>query len=884
MKKQALRLIAWLLSAAVCLTLSSGCSKQERLGNNSDIPEKYQAEGSDLDTFIKSNTDFVQVAENDTLILSIHGGTAEIKVENKKTGAEWFSNPQERYAEDFFGEARRVYAQLSVEYNINDAMDTMNSFSDAVTNYQYSFSGIDNGIRVNFVMGTKPRAYIVPQLVEKARFEALLAQLEESEAEELKNYFVLVDLEELEQEDRLLLAERFPVLTSKSAYITQMRSAILSPSAGGNWPLATDSFLEKIETLLVKAGYTQEEYEEYVRQNGLPETILSDQSIAVSVEYVLDGEDLVVRVPNDSIAFRDSELQLTKITVLPAFGAADRQADGYIFLPDGSGALTYLNHTKTNTSNFSAPVYGEEHTLPSGTGAEEKNTAVSPDVYMPVFGMKNGDEAFLAIIEQGDALAEVTAQTGSENFTTNIVYADFRMSYTQKSTTKALSASTGLFYQEKIADSDIVIRYRFLHGEAADYVGMATAYRTYLLSNGLLNKREIREEVPLFISLIQAVNGRKNTAGIPVDRPLSLTSGEQAVEILRQLKEKQVTDLDVELQGWCNGGYYHTAMNRVRFMRETGGRKGFAAIAEYAEANRIGLFPSCDFQSVPKRTLTGGFSAGSQAARTLENIISYKTGIVNSFGISTPAQNTGDCAIVSPAYYDTLISSFLSSYKKLQVQGVSAGSMGYSLGGDYREGAPVDRQKAKELVTEALKKLADETGTLAVEGANLYALQSAGYVYDLTTESSRQNATDETIPFYQIVLHGVVPYAGQPLNQASDLKQQMLRCIETGTIPSFLWMYEENIVLKNTGYTSITSACYTQWLDKAAEVYREMNAALSGCMAETIVAHARLSEYVSKTVYGNGVTVYVNYSEEEQTAEGVTVPKTGYLRVEKQGG
>ena len=157
----------------------------------------------------------------------------------------------------------------------------------------------------------------------------------------------------------------------------------------------------------------------------------------------------MVRVPNDSIAFRDSELQLTKITVLPAFGAADRQADGYIFLPDGSGALTYLNHTKTNTSNFSAPVYGEEHTLPSGTEAEEKNTAVSPDVYMPVFGMKNGDEAFLAIIEQGDALAEVTAQTGSENFTTNIVYADFRMSYAQNPPPKRSAPVRGCFIRKR---------------------------------------------------------------------------------------------------------------------------------------------------------------------------------------------------------------------------------------------------------------------------------------------------------------------------------------------------------------------------------------------------------------------------------------------------
>ncbi len=880
MKKPIVRLGALCAAVAVWLTLLAGCDDGSKPKNNGVIADIYKAEGTEFDSQIKGTMEFVPVAENDSLILSVNGSTAEIKVTCKDTGDAWYSNPQERYGESFIGETKRIYSQLIVEYNVNDGSNMMNSFSDGVLNNQYSFSAIENGLRVNFVLGTKPREYMVPQLIEKSRFEELITQLNEYDAQMLKDQYILVDLSDMEENDRLLLVERFPVLDEQTAYITQMRSALLTPSFGGSWPLATDYFLEQLEALLIKAGYTQEEFDRYVIDNKLPKSILSDTSIALSIEYTLEGDTLVARVPHDSIAFQDSQLQLTKITVLPAFGAASVEEEGYILLPDGSGALSYLNKSKENTSNYSALVYGGDATLPEwwNTGSR-----VEEGVYMPVFGIKTRDKSFLAILEEGDALAEISSQVSSESFTANVVNATFCMNYTQHSATTALSAKAGLFYQDTIADTDLSVRYCFQHGEKATYVGMAEAYREYLLESGGLQAQDIEDTVPLFLNIVQAVNGKRNILGIPVDRPLAVTTSEQVVEILETLAERQVSAVDVELQGWANGGYYHTAMNQVKLMGETGGKKGLNTLLEYADAHGVGVFPSCNFQSIPQFRTLGGLPAGQYAARTLENVISYQKEWSNTFGVETPVRKGRDGITVSPAKYTALVRSFLKEYNAYGFAGVSGGSFGYVLGGDYREGQMISRQGAKAAVAESLQLLAGSVDTLAVEGANLYTLADAGYVYGLTVASSEHNALDETVPFYQAVLHGVVPYAGEPANKVSDFDAQLLKYIETGTIPAFLWMYEENVMLKNTAYTSLNSTCYVQWLDKAVQTYQTVNEALAGCMDATMVAHDKLSAAVSRTVYSSGITVYVNYSGEAQTVDGVTVPARSYLRVEKEG-
>lgn len=837
-----------------------GCSdRQEPLA---EIPDKYQASGSEYDTMIKSKGDFYPVAENERFLLEIHKRCAEIRLTDKSTNTQWYSNPQEQYGQTT-GNVSRISSQVLVQYEIKDTSYSYNSYGDAVANEQYSFSEIDNGIRVNLRMGEFRRDYIVPQLISVERYEELTTALTEDEALSLSQYYDLVSLrddESMDKESKALIVEKFPILASKDCYVSQLRTSITESDASR--PFASDYLMEKLEKLFVAAGYTAEMLAADNKANQVTTAMFIDQSIALSVEYSLDKDGLVVRIPVDSIVYDDSVLELTKIQLLPFFGAAQSDSDGYIFVPDGSGVLIHLNNGKVQMDAYDKAVYGQDYTIPHTVSTAPEDT--TQQIHLPVFGMKTEDRAFVGIIESGDAVARIMADVSGKGSAYNTVNAAFTVNSSQTPATLSLNAQYYRFYQEKITQCDYTVRYRFLYGDEADYTGMATDYRQYLLERDLLNDvQQVR--MPLFVDILQAVDSKKQVLGMPTLRPLALTTSEQTILMLEELQQKGISDVTLQLTGWSNDGVCHTLMDRVDWMRCLGGKKGFFSLVEYIRERQGEMYVSADFQYVQKQKLFDGFQRNRDAARTLENV----------------ASKDDVQSVISPTRYAHVIGGFTADFPSTIGSGLSLTWMGTDLNGDYHDGAMIDRQAAKSMVATQMKELAEKGYPLAVSGANLYTLGSATFVCDMVHGSSQDNLSDESIPFYQIVLHGYIPYSSEPLNQVSDYEETVLKLIETGTIPAFLWMYADNTVLKETAYSSYYSVHYSYWIERAADLYAEMNAVLGDCLEARIVAHDRLTDQIYRTQYSNGVSIYVNYGDKEETVEGVTVPSRGYQRVKE---
>src|SRR5690606_21407669 len=91
----------------------------------------------------------------------------------------------------------------------------------------------------------------------------------------------------------------------------------------------------------------------------------------VSVEYVLDGDDFVARILGESIVYPNRVFDpatekpvtypLTSISLLNYFGASDVDSQGYIMIPDGSGALIFTNNEKTTAAPYNRRVYGRDY-------------------------------------------------------------------------------------------------------------------------------------------------------------------------------------------------------------------------------------------------------------------------------------------------------------------------------------------------------------------------------------------------------------------------------------------------------------------------------------------------------------------------------------------
>ena len=148
-------------------------------------------------------------------------------------------------------------------------------------------------------------------------------------------------------------------------------------------------------------------------------------SITFAADYTLKDGYFNASIPIDQIK-DDGDFALTSINLLPVFGAGNWAAKGYLFVPDGSGALIEFNNQVQMTNNYKAMIYGEELT----TVAEKKST-ITESVRLPVFGTITEDNALLGIVTQGDASAYITAVNGHARCGYNAVSSIFQYRFPQ---------------------------------------------------------------------------------------------------------------------------------------------------------------------------------------------------------------------------------------------------------------------------------------------------------------------------------------------------------------------------------------------------------------------------------------------------------------------
>ena len=133
--------------------------------------------------------------------------------------------------------------------------------------------------------------------------------------------------------------------------------------------------------------------------------------------------------------------------------------------------------------------------------------------------------------------------------------------------------------------------------------------------------------------------------------------------------------------------------------------------------------------------------------------------------------------------------------------------------------------------------------------------------------------TDVSVPVYQIVLSGLVPYTGTVLNINEDYSESMLKAAETGAGFYCMWSYEENSEVKGTDFDQYYSLHYLPWIDQITENYRELNQSIGH---KTIIDHQILDNDLRCTTFEDGTYVYTNYSDEPVEIDGVTIAARSY--------
>jgi len=939
MKKIASLALAFVLACSMLLPiLPFAASAAQELGNSDlyktlkaiDYTKKvYQSPEEKLATMTLA-------VENTRYGLYVQEYTAEVCVVDKVTGQMLFTNPYDAADSGATTQIKsELLSQIILAYS-DGTSKTINSYASSTLLDQVVIKLIRGGIRVEYKMGEAIKKRIVPYQIEKSRFEEKIlkpffetttksnytfeeymalkngSDSDKKKAEDAESFYyakLLTNYTLMDPSDPTLSARAQSAMLAAYPITEQMAIYVLDEDL----PAAALTDLESL--IRENTEYSMEDLLSDHDQVGYEMGDASPAVFRVALEYTLDEDGLQVRLPARGITYDASTYTLSNIQILPYMGAgrtggekAIRQDDGYNFIPDGSGAIVDF-HQNAKYTKISGTLYGSDFGF-----YNSGSTKVSQQVWRaPVFGTvmtstmtvkeavldENGNavldadgkeltqeeqrvvkHGYVAFLTEGESLTRIDATDGG---TTNEYHAVSMTFFARQSDSYPLDGITvsgGMAMYSKSIQRKYVgnytIKYCMLWGEDASYVGMAEAYREFLIKDGSLEKLDdLKDDITLYLDLIGEVNTTKKVLGVPVASKAPITTFENAKTIYDELKQAGVQSQSIRYLGWANGGLTATAPAKLKVEKPLGGEAELKELIRYIQGNGDQVYLDLDFAFVNALKDFDGFSEDKDAVKTIDGKAAY----YRTYNPIVQADNTKVALVISIrsalSFYENITEKYSSLYGE-STKNMSIGSLGYSLNSNQDEDFALNREDAKDYTVTTLEKITDGYDNVLVEKGNNYTWKYADVVLDIPLDSSNRITATAEVPFLGIVLHGYMNYTGEAINLAGDYEYTLLKTLENGANPYFVVGYQNIPELKVNGYGEYYAVEYAIWKESIIEEYEKLNEVLAPLQDETIVDHQILGDRVVKVTYSNNTSLYLNYNTFAVTSEGLEIESMGF--------
>ena len=818
--------------------------------------------------------------------------TGEVATKNVATGEVLFTNPRDIASSNATHSSKadsikyQLMSQIIVKYIDNGSTKEFNSFEQAAMNGQIDVKTIKNGLRVEYTIGREDTKYLVPRLIEKTRFEEnILRPMAEAIAPQYG-----VTAEEVMNEKKAIYYEYFtfvafyvlkdpnaPGISDQDLQIMQNQFEITKKAYNGGLmavyvcdPDITPTQLRQVENR-IKTYCPLYTYEQLEYDHTLTEYAKNDRAPALfkmALEYRLDEFGLTVRLPANGIRFNEAEYQLSSITILPWMGAGSTDNAGYTFFPDGSGAIFRFEDNKENKDlKVEGSIYGQDYAYHTITGTHQEI------IRYPVFGIveneKDKSSGFVAILEEGDALAKIELV----HYNAYCKYNSVRVSVNPRPSDKYIlsdavsvggNAEVTIISKRKYV-GDYKIRYIMLTDDTvaaengisdyyeATWLGMARAYRDYLsspYSTGTQNNPEdeqvsvlnaltandVKENIPLYIETFGSMQTIKKVLSIPVNTKVALTSFENIQEMYEKLSAEGIDNVNFKLTGYYNGGMYSSVPYKLNIEKSVGGKQGLEDLIADAKEKDYGVYLDFDFvYSTSKATkMFDGLSNNRDLVRAIDDRYTSK----QYYSATRQSYTSYFELAISPSRFSYFYDKVSKEYLSYNPIGISLSTLGSELNSDFDEDDPYNRDDAKKFTVDLFKKIDNDYNSVMVDSANAYAWQYVDHMINVAVDSSRYIKASNSVPFLGVVLHGYIQFAGTPMNMEGNIGYAMLKAIENGSGLYFILSYDNTELLKNDEQLSqYYSVRYDIWFDELAERYTAVNEVLKDLQLKLIIDH-----------------------------------------------
>ena len=799
---------------------------------------------------LKKPSDYV--LENDSLKFEMDPATTNFTVLQKNTGRVWHSSPAEAMKDKIAlaKEKNNMMSAVLIKYSTeNGTDDTYDTYTNSVQRKFYNIERKGNELTVNYTVGQMDREYTVPLILYQSELDKWEEGLTKSQKNAVERLYHKYNKGSFKGAELTEMLEKYPRMEDENLYLI--------------FENAQNHAKAQLEETFAKLGFT---YEDYLKNKELyKETNIKEvPAFNITLIYKLEGNSLLVKVPFSEISYR-LKYPVTQVSLLPYFGAAGPEEEGYMLIPEGSGSIIRFNNGKTKQNGYYADIYGWDYATDRHAVITETRAA------FPVFGIAYPDSSLLSVIRSGAEYAGITAEIAGKLGNYNYVRADYKMLHREQYEVSARSQSAQYIYEAGLPQAEY-LEQSFTFVDSGSYVDMAKAYRKQLLGN---KKKTDVKNVPLAVEIVGAIEKVQQVAGMPKVRPYRLTGYREAGDIINQINEAGIENVNYKLSGFINGGIRQELMTKVRFIKELGGKSDFKKMLKATENASAKLYLDASVQTEYRSGVTDGFFIYRDAARFVSDEL-CKLYEYSEIWYGRDADRDS-YYLLNSKLREKGSQMLIKNADKLKLSGVSYRDNGRLLSSDFNEKKHSSRASEAAKQKEQFASAGEKGLEVMINGGNDYAVQNASFITNLTLHGNQYAIIDAFVPFYEIALHGYVNYAGAPVNLAYDQEQLLLESAEVASGLQFSFMTAGSEKLKETFYSEYYASCFEDNKEKFSKLYKDYNSKMAPVINSPISDHEYLSDNVTKTSFENGYDVYVNFGYEDFTApSGKFIPGRSY--------
>jgi len=573
--------------------------------------------------------------------------------------------------------------------------------------------------------------------------------------------------------------------------------------------------------------------------------------ISVPVEYILNDNGITAKVITKSIT--EAENKLYSVSVLPFFASCENNTDSYLFVPSGSGALIGVDSGKRDIRTYSERVFGNDAT--EQPMYKNENTQ---NIRMAAFGVSTSDGGILGVISEGAELASINALAGDEQYGYSCVYPSFVLRSKSTSVIKNSDNVTSSLISKYTADmvsiNSVAVDYILLDKGQCDYNAMAKTYRGYIEEK--YGSRQV-DEPDVMLSIIGGVHEKKNFLGIPHSSTSVLTSFNETQQVLKEIKGKTSADIAVNMKGFGSNGINSSKVaDGFKISKLYGSNKEKLQLLNWSEDNNITLCFNYNLVFYNKNGV--GYSVNKSAKdANLSLAKHYK------YNLITHSQDSdlGVDYLLSRYSLARIGAKLVSAAKDEELSAVALSELSSTIYSDCDDSLYYASAHMSDDVGRIIEQLRKNKFAVMGESANIYAAANMDYVINTPTVSSGFRCFDEEIPFYQMVLKGMVPISGAAINVAEDGKEEFLKSLSTGNALSFTLIKNEPKVSVLQENPQLSYSIYEGIKDEMIEMISDAKPFLDSVKGASIVNYNKQNN-ISCTQFDNGTVIYVNFGKE----------------------